>query len=81
MTIELSQIAAATASNNHWKAALIISKELGEAHEFEMLQSMEFVTFDRGHSFGHEIAARDATVKAILARYPEAFADKIREAL
>ncbi len=81
MTIELNEIAEATNANNHWKTALIISKALGEQHEFELLQAIEFETFNRGHSHQHEISARSATIKAILARYPKAFADKIREAL
>jgi hypothetical protein len=81
MTIELNQIAAATDANNHWKAALIIANELGEAHEKELLSSIEFTTFERGESYPHEIAARSATVNAILARYPVAFADTIRKAL
>ena len=81
MAIELSKIAHATDTNNHWKAALIIAKELGEDHEFNLLQSIESACFERLETYPHEIAARDATTKAILARYPDSFSDKIREAL
>lgn len=81
MTLELGQITAATDANNHWKAALLITKELGEVHEFELIQALEFNAFDRGYSHPHEIAARRSTINAVLARYPEEFADKIRGAL
>lgn len=81
MTIELSKIAAATDQNDHWKAALMIAKELGETHEFELLQATEYNAFERGYSHPHELTARSETIRAILNRYPAQFADKIRGAL
>ena len=81
MKFDIDQIAQATNDNNHWKAALIIAKELGLAHEFERLQSIEFQTFERGYSEEQEIAERSATIKTILGRYPDLLADAIRKVL